>query len=298
MSADPTVMFCVGATKSGTSWLYRHLAGHPDCHFRTIKELHYFDHVENGTVRRALRQARQSVSTLAARMARAGAERRDGIARQLADLRDWVAVLARPAPDAAAYLGYLSAGARGTHVVGDVTPAYALLPESRLFALAALAPDTRFVYLMRDPVERLWSHVRMAAVRRGRETDHTAASCAIMERVIAGDPGRPFAGIAARGDYAGALARLDRTVAPARLLPMFTEDMLTRPGIERLWSFLGIGPHAADFGQPAFRGRDAALPDSLWHKARGFLAAQYRAMADRFGRLPEAWQRGPGGVAT
>ena len=41
--AAPVLMFGVGAAKSGTSWLYQYLAAHPDCHLRSIKELHFFD---------------------------------------------------------------------------------------------------------------------------------------------------------------------------------------------------------------------------------------------------------------
>ena len=37
------VFLCVGAAKAGTSWLHTQLQAHPECHFRSIKELHYFD---------------------------------------------------------------------------------------------------------------------------------------------------------------------------------------------------------------------------------------------------------------
>ena len=43
MTGDPTILFCVGATKAGTSWLYTYLLDHPECHVRSVKELHYFD---------------------------------------------------------------------------------------------------------------------------------------------------------------------------------------------------------------------------------------------------------------
>ena len=41
--SDPVLLFGIGATKAGTSWLHRYLAGHPDCALRSIKELHFFD---------------------------------------------------------------------------------------------------------------------------------------------------------------------------------------------------------------------------------------------------------------
>ena len=40
---DPTVVYGVGATKAGTSWLYRYLHDHPDCAMPAVKEAHYWD---------------------------------------------------------------------------------------------------------------------------------------------------------------------------------------------------------------------------------------------------------------
>ena len=40
--ADPTLLICVGATKAGTSWMYRYLHDHEECFARSVKECHYF----------------------------------------------------------------------------------------------------------------------------------------------------------------------------------------------------------------------------------------------------------------
>ena len=37
------MLYCVGATKAGTSWLYRALHDHPGCAVRAVKEMHYWD---------------------------------------------------------------------------------------------------------------------------------------------------------------------------------------------------------------------------------------------------------------
>ena len=39
----------IGAQKSGTTWLARMLAGHPDVFVTPVKEIHYFDHVRGIT---------------------------------------------------------------------------------------------------------------------------------------------------------------------------------------------------------------------------------------------------------
>ena len=41
--SDPALLYCVGATKAGTSWFYRTLHAHPECHLRAVKEAHYWD---------------------------------------------------------------------------------------------------------------------------------------------------------------------------------------------------------------------------------------------------------------
>ena len=164
---DTVLMFCVGATKSGTSWLHETLSEHQDCHFRTVKELHYFDALQKDKLEQQAKDVGVWRERLANRMAGASGAKKTKLARRVQDRDDWLAVLGLGNEDHAAYLAYLQRGQGAAHVIGDVTPAYALLTVERLRTMATLTDDVRFVYLMRDPVARLWSHVRMMAARRG-----------------------------------------------------------------------------------------------------------------------------------
>jgi hypothetical protein len=40
---------CVGVHKGGTTWLYQQLDSHPDFWMPPLKELHYFDSIEQGS---------------------------------------------------------------------------------------------------------------------------------------------------------------------------------------------------------------------------------------------------------
>lgn len=282
--AGPCLLLCVGATKSGTSWLYEALAAHPECHLRSIKELHYFDALEDGRLDRAIDATRAERDRFAARMEEAPLARLPELAQKLADREDWLRVLER-GEDTDAYLGYLSDGAGAARVVGDVTPAYALLPEARLARMARLAEDTRVLYLMRDPVARLWSHVRMIATRRGGGTLSAEKARNILNRTLRGKESE----IERRGDYRAALARLRAAVPAERLMVMFYEDLVAPGGIERICGFLGIAPRAADTGQRVHAGERLDMPAGLRDKARDWLAPQYDEVA-RMGPLPEAWQ--------
>lgn len=285
--ADPVVMICAGATKAGTSWLYEHLFRHPDCHFRTIKELHYFDTAEAGTWGGRIRLHRAELAAVETRLPGLDGAKRAHALRRIADLRDWIAVLSSRAEDRDAYAAYVGAGAQG-RVVGDVTPSYATLAEGTLRRMASVAGDVRFVYLMRDPVARLWSHVRMLARRETPEGgDFATTTRARMAGVLAGeDPG-----LVGRGDYRGTLARMMQVIAPGRLLAMFTEDLTTLPGLSRLCDFLGIRVAEAPFARRVHEGMPLEMTAGERAGARRLLRDQYEHAAERFGQLPAAWQK-------
>lgn len=287
MRGEQVVMICAGATKAGTSWLYEHLFRHPDCHFRTIKELHYFDTVESGRFGLRLRAHRDELAAVEARLPGLTGDRHAHALRRINDLRDWIAVLSSKTEDRAAYAAYMAEGANG-RVVGDVTPAYATLAADTLRRIADLGANLRFVYLMRDPVARLWSHVRMLARRETPEGgDFTAVTRARMAGVLAGeDPG-----LVARGDYRGTVEKLTSVMAPSRLMAIFTEDMMTRPGLSRLCEFLGIRVTEAPFARRVHEGAPLEMTAQERAGARRLLRDQYEYAATRFPALPDAWRK-------
>lgn len=291
--AQSTLMFCVGATKSGTSWLHEALANHPECHFRSVKELHYFDALERGRLASQATELAAWRDRLAARHKAASGAKRADLARRVQDRDDWLAVLRKGTEDRAAYLAYLGQGQGRAKVVGDVTPAYGLLPVERLRTMAGLTGDVRFVYLMRDPVARLWSHVRMMAARRGDDgTADPERARNIVKRTLTGKESE----IESRGDYAAVVSRLDVAVARDKLLVLFYEDLFGGDGMARLCAFLGIAPIGGEQTRRVHEGAVLDMDQPLRDKAREWLAPQYDFVARRMGRLPEAWQANRLGV--
>ena len=290
VSKEPTFLFCVGATKAGTSWLYEHLSAHPDCHFRTIKELHYFTLKNADQFDAALRGADRKIAEMQARLDAVAYERKVVVAQRLADLIAWRTVLAHRAIDLPAYRAFLTEGAGDARLVGDVTPAYGLMSEQNLAGLARVASDTRFVYLIRDPLSRLWSHVRMIAARTAPDRFAQAAE-AQMAAILDGDLAGEGKGIVARGDYARILPKLVRAVPAQSLFVQFQEELLTLPGIAKLSAFLGLAPAAADLGRRVHEGKSVALPEALRARALQWLRPQYEYVAAMFPALPEAWRR-------
>lgn len=280
------VFLCVGAAKAGTSWLYRQLQAHPECHLRSIKELHYFDALEDGSLGKSLGRFRERLEVLLARTA-GGLDASPEQVLRIADGGDWLDVLERGSEDTSAYLDYLNRGAEPGQVVGEATPAYALLSADRLGRMARMAPDVRFLFLMRDPVERLWSHVRMMAARRDEDGRVTARRCErILSRTISGKETQ----IARRSDYAGALVRLAAAVPGGRLLIEVFEDMVRGDGLARICDFLGIG-RVAPSPIPVHEGQALAMTPEQRRRAAHWLAPQYDAAHRALGRMPGAWGR-------
>lgn len=280
------VFLCVGAAKAGTSWLHRQLSGHPECHFRALKELHYFNALDGGFLKREYAKHKGWQDELRARVAEDGPTAQQ--ARRLADRRAWLNVLAEGREDTQAYLAYLQDGAGEAKVVGEMTPAYALLSTERLTRVARMAPDMRFLYLLRDPVERLWSHVRMIAGRRDPSGEVSGARCrAILNRTIGGEETQ----IVRRADYAGAIARLTAAIPPAKLLIDVFEEVVAGEGLNRICDFLGIERIAAD-PDPVYQGRALAMTSAQRSLATKWLAPQYAAAEAALGRRPETWAQG------
>jgi hypothetical protein len=286
VSAAP-ILFCVGAAKAGTSWLHRVLSDHPGCALRSIKELHWFDAIDRGRIPRQIDEIEARRARHRAAMAGAGPGRLASQARQARDCEAWLEVLR--GGDDRAYLDYLTAGAEG-RLVADMTPAYALLSEERLRGMAGVAPEVRFLYLVRDPVERLWSHVRMmAAVRAEKHGNFEGRAEQVLSRVFRGKESE----IAARGDYAAAIGKLVRAVDPRRLMVAVTEEMFTAGGLARIMGFLGLAAPEVDFSRRIHEGAAGDLAPGARAEARAWLAAQYDFMAEWLGRRPAGWAYGP-----
>lgn len=285
MNDGASVLFGVGATKAGTSWLHDYLSGHPNCHFRAVKELHYFDMSTSQSQARQMARLEMDIAELSAQLAVASGPKAGRLRVRVQDTQDWLAVL--QARSDAGYLAYLTSGADG-RLVGDITPSYAMLPEPALQHMVSLTPASKVVYLMRDPVSRLWSHVRMLA-SRSPKGDFAATARAMLGQVLtAGDGGHD---LARRGDYRVALPKLMAIVPAARLLVMFMEDLMTAPGVARLCSFLGLSAHPANLDRRVHQGTPLAMDADQRSAAQRLLRPQYDAVTALFPALPDAWLR-------
>lgn len=127
----------------------------------------------------------------------------------------------------------------GDRLRGEITPAYCSLPPRRIRALHALMPDLKLLMLLRDPVARDWSHLRMMFLRqRGRDPGDVTTDEYI--EVARSHPRME------RGDYLEMLQRWLDVVDRENLFIGFQEQIVNRPKelLLRVFGHIGLaGPH-------------------------------------------------------
>jgi hypothetical protein len=160
-------------------------------------------------------------------------------------------------------------------LVGEASPSYVFHPRAPERA-RSLVPDAKLVALLRDPVDRAYSHYQHEVVL-GREPlsfeDALAAECertrGEVERLVA-DP-RAFSRAwwdhtyVARGLYAEQLERWLEVFPREQLTVVTTDELGQRPAetYASILSFLGAAPHAlADYPRVFDRDYEPMRPET------------------------------------
>jgi hypothetical protein len=274
--AGKTLLFGVGAQKAGTTWLASYLRGHPEAFVPALKELHYFDSLHRPE-QRAQIETRMQVQREALARRRPRPERVEETRARLEELADRER-LVRGVDFG--YADFFAARAGGERVICDITPGYAMLGEDGFAAMAEAHSATKFVFIMRDPVERFWSALRMR-VRRGEAIDTLDGFEDALD-----DPE-----VMGRSDYGRTIAALERAVPRDRIKYLFYETLFRQETVDALTSFLGIAPAPASFEAVFNRGQTLAMPVAQKAAALERLRFVYDDIFARFGdAVPAEWR--------
>lgn len=280
--AGKTFLVCIGATKCGTSWLHSYLATLPGMVVSPLKELHFFN-AKFGA------HAMGDMEAMAIKRVGLHLYRDGNPVETLLKSEDYQASVDRMQmiyDDNAYFSHFARLAGPSTRAFCDVTPAYSVLGSNGFAYMRdffATQPDLslRLVYILRDPVDRLWSQLRHL-----QEINPASAATERWANAI-GSPS-----VLARSDYAGTIADLDMTFPPEDVLYLFYEDLFAEPALQRLCRFADVPYQPGDTDQRQNRTKvEAPLPDDARAAFLDVLSAQYAFCRDRFGDLvPTGWQ--------
>jgi len=264
---------CVGAQKAGTTWLYEVLGEHPDVFLPRIKELLHFVEIPKGesdewrhrmileeTIRACDEYIHNERATL-----------RPGFVQYILSFgatdrftKQWYERIYSASPE-----GALS---------GDITPEYMMMGASGIKRVHELLGRVKVILLVRDPVERLWSQVRMIAKEVGRDP---------LEGYW--DISREFA-CEKNSDYAQYIPIWAEHIAPSDL-GIFNFHALAREPVafhEEMLNFLELAAHQSETANRVIHeGESSKISDEILDDMQSRLAPQIAYLNSTFG---QDWQ--------
>jgi hypothetical protein len=179
---------------------------------------------------------------------------------------------------------------------GEATPIYTYWPNS-IERIHRYNPDMRIILLLRDPVERAWSHWKMEFAKRKETEPFAWCIRAGRDRLSSGDPQAPghhrVYSYVERGFYGRQLARWLGLFPRRQLLLLHSDDLDRAPDtvVARICDFLGVTPPSEPLIPKRVREAAAiAYPSILTDADRTLLRSLYAPDLDDFARLggPEA----------
>ena len=257
---------CIGAQKAGTTWLHKNLLSHPAVWMPPLKEIHYFDSVHsdrndefNPTPRRpdaVLKGVRRTLES-------------DSDANRKIETIYLLALIGIRQLDDEWY-GRIFQSARQDQLCGEITPAYALLPHSGIEHIVRLNPAIKIIFVLRDPIGRAWSELRMMQKRAGKELSS-------LDHIIA----RPA--FLAHCNYTSTIKRFLKHVDRGHFHLLFFDEISETPDItlERVCDFLGVGYERENFRHPervVHRGMDQQIDSSTYLLLRERLKPVYEQL--------------------
>jgi hypothetical protein len=263
---------CIGAQKAGTTRLAAQLRENPEVWLHPFKELHDFDRLYYPPSRHFP----------LAHLQRPALERieEEFITERAASRFDHIAWLARCADCDWAFTDdwyrYCFSRVPPGLKTGECTPAYACIGQDGVAHVRRLMPDVRIIYIIRNPVMRACSQIRMNVSQKGGPADvRSAEAAAASDEVLE------------RSDYARSIAAWEAAFdRPEQILYVPYGRIAADPDgvLNRIEGHIGVGRGGRGrIGKRVSLGAPVVLPETAGTALQRRLAPQYAFLERRFG---------------
>lgn len=246
-----------GPQRTGTTWIHENLRDHPDILWPRLKEIFFFS-------RLAMPEDPKF---------------------QSADLDWYLAQFRDPAWMHAAKVLLTFRSTRRLYspkVRGDATASYAAMAPELIDEVVTLNPAIRVVLMVRDPVERAWSHAKKDLVRnRGRRFEE------VTEREFEEFFKSPYQLRCAQ--YAENIANWSARLTAGHLYVGRFDDVTARPAslLAEICDFIGVRSEPRFLGRAVHRSVNPTPPEPVPDRYRamltGILSRDIASLPRRFG---------------
>ncbi len=275
-----TFLVGVGAAKCGTSWVCSYLNSLSGVVASPLKELHFFNAKFASTaeqmnlfaVKRVVFHLKQEGDVVDNLRSRPSFQASLDRVKMIYDDNEYFDHFARICtPD--------------TRTLCDITPAYAGIGRSGFEYMrdfvASQDVSLKILLIMRDPVDRLWSHLRFR-----QQNDPSLDILKTWPDMIQ-DPE-----LFGPADYRRTVEALDTVFPDRHILYLFFEDLFSKATLQRLCAFAdaAYAPRETDKAINE-TGIKIDLPEVARSELQSILAPQYAFCRQRFGDMvPDAWR--------
>jgi len=262
---------CIGAQKAATSWLYAILKQHPNVWMPPIKEVHFFDRLAKQ--RLDLRRYRG----IAEKRRRLAVEQ--GLDAELIDYFGRVSSYDEASLDW--YREVFSWPVAPDVKIGDITPAYLDIPEQTVRYAREQLGDIKIIVIVRHPLDRELSQLRMAATRaaRGYRKVKTEKQWMRIFNSMVGD--------SRRGSYSTGIPLWQDAFSEKNFLALPFGDVRETPQLvmKRVEDFLEIPALDTynDLSTPYHKTKKAEIPQTIIDLAAERVAAEDTFLRRHFG---------------
>jgi hypothetical protein len=290
----PPDFLIIGAQRSGTTWLYDNLMQHPQIWMSpTIKEYQYFDEVEErGTVR---------LWELVFGNHWRDKFWRNRLKRSVILLREyfnwedliWTLRFFFGKRSDSWYLSLFDG--KQDLVTGEISPTYATLNKNSVEHVYRLLPDVKIIMMLRDPIQRSWSHVMYDINKRGPITFSSAQEGHILSQINSD-------WMEIRSRYTQTLELWHSFYPAEQIYVGFFEDLVNKPKtlLKEIFTYLGVSASDVILDRVILEKREAGPGNTLPEKYHKILAEMWieelRLLSEKYGGYTITWYESALGI--
>ncbi|MBT6687196.1 MAG: sulfotransferase [Bacteroidetes bacterium] len=271
----------IGAQRSGSQWLYKHLNLHPEIWMPPIKEIHFFDRFDT-TVK-----LNRSIKLMHDLRRRANAyifRRKWNKQRNL----HWDLTYFLKVRDSDWYTSLFLPGA--DKITGEISPSYMILDQKTVENIYSHNPKLKIIFIMRDPIDRVWS----AAIRDlAKNKQRDARTISIEEfQIFIQDIGASL-----RSNYVRTLSIWESVFPPEQFYINFYDNVQNNPQefLTRIFEFLGVPENSKHVPKKLRKKVNSSerykidIPIEIEHEIVRMNLAQLEELHLRFGGVTTKW---------
>jgi len=286
----------IGAQRSGTTWLTGNLRQHPEIWMPPRKEIHYFDRALSYPTPSFLASSSIFVKVLGrGKHGRQWREAlRDQIRKGLTKQPNWREI----SWHIRFFFGQYNDGwyaslfkeAQGK-VTGEITPSYSVLEPKDIKHIKEIMPEVRIIYIIRNPIDRVWSAIRYRKWKRKTERPLDSLFLDDLKRMVERE------GISLRGEYVKIINNWSGYFPEEQFFICFFDDIVENPRqlLSRIFEFLGVNASDEHITRLAFKKANPSPQKEMPPELGLYLANKYysqiKTLSEVLGGHANQWRQ-------